>query len=67
VGVRGIRLKSYDAAGGAKEFAQLKRASEQAKLRVPIDGQFALSKASDAHRRVEHGHVLGRVVLSVRR
>lgn len=63
----GIRVKSYDAAGGGKAFAQLKRASEQAKLRVPIDGQFALAKASAAHRRVEHGHVLGRVVLSVRR
>ena len=63
----GARLISYDAEGGADAFARLTRASEQARLKVPIAGAFTLAKAADAHRRVKQGHVLGRVVLAVRR
>lgn len=63
----GIRLISYDAEGGAEEFARLARASEQARLKVPIAAAFPLAKAADAHRRVMQPHVLGRVVLAVRR
>jgi NADPH2:quinone reductase len=64
---KGIRMKSYDAAVGPEEFTRLSRAAERARLRVPIAGKYPLSQASDAHRRIEHDHVLGRVVLSVRR
>lgn len=62
----GIRVKGYDASGGAKEFAQLARAAETARLKVPIAGVYALSQAAEAHGRLQ-GHVLGRIVLGVRR
>ena len=63
----GIRVKSYDAAVGADEMAQLARAAERARLRVPIAAQYPLGRAADAHRRLKQAHVIGRVVLAVRR
>ena len=62
----GVRVKTYDAPTGSDEFAQLARASEKARLKVPIAATFTLARAADAHRRLE-GHVLGRVALAVRR
>jgi NADPH:quinone reductase-like Zn-dependent oxidoreductase len=62
----GIRVKGYDAAGGAQEFVQLARAAEAARLKVTIAGVYALSQAAEAHRRLQ-GHVLGRIALGVRR
>lgn len=63
----GVGVRAYDAASGATEFTELARAAERARLRVPIAGMYALSQAADAHRRLGNDHVLGRVVLSVRR
>jgi len=63
----GIRMRGYDAAVGPEEFTRLSRAAERARLRVPIAGKYVLARAADAHRRIEHDHVLGRIVLSVRR
>jgi NADPH:quinone reductase len=62
---RGINLVSYDAKTGVKEFARLNRAIERMSLTVPIAKEFPLDRAAEAHRRVEKGHVLGRVVLRV--
>jgi NADPH:quinone reductase-like Zn-dependent oxidoreductase len=62
----GVRVKSYDAEVGADKFAALTRAAEKARLKVPIAGTFPLARAADAHRRLE-GHVLGRLVIAVRR
>jgi NADPH:quinone reductase-like Zn-dependent oxidoreductase len=62
---RGIKLVSYDAKTGVKEFARLNRAIERARLTVPIAKEFSLDRAAEAHRRVEKGHLLGRVVLRV--
>jgi NADPH:quinone reductase-like Zn-dependent oxidoreductase len=63
----GVRAKSFDAAAGPDEFAQLSRAVTSAKLKVPIDRQYPLARAADAHRRIEKEHVLGRLVVAVRR
>jgi len=63
----GVRMRSYDAAVGVTEFAHLARAVETARLRVPIAGAYPLSQAAAAHRRLKGGHVLGRLVLAVRR
>jgi len=60
-------MRSYDAAVGVTEFAHLARAVETARLRVPIAGAYPLSQAAAAHRRLKGGHVLGRLVLAVRR
>ena len=62
---RGITFVSYDARTGAKEFDRLNRAIGTRPLTVPIAKQFRLDQAAQAHRTVEKGHVLGRVVLRV--
>jgi NADPH:quinone reductase-like Zn-dependent oxidoreductase len=62
----GIRLRSYDAAVGPDNFAKLARATETARLKVPVAGTYPLSQAARAHRRLKEG-VLGRLVLAVRR
>ena len=66
-GPAGVRVKIFDAAAGPDEFAQLSRAVTSARLKVPIDKQYPLTRAADAHRRIEKEHVLGRLVLAVQR
>ena len=63
---RGITIESYDAASGVREFDRLGRAVEAARLRVPIAAVFDLADAADAHRRVEAGHVRGKIVLRIK-
>jgi NADPH:quinone reductase-like Zn-dependent oxidoreductase len=63
---RGLRLIAYDAEAGPAEFAKLARAVSRAKLRVPIAARYRLASAAQAHRRLEKGRVLGRIVLRVR-
>jgi NADPH:quinone reductase len=62
---RGFRIQSYDAEAGPREFAQLGRAVEQARLRVPIAATYPLGKAAEAHRRLQE-KVIGRLVLRIR-
>jgi NADPH2:quinone reductase len=62
---RGIRIRSYDAVSGVREFERLGRAVEAARLRVPIAAAYRLADAAKAHRRVEKGHVLGKIVLRI--
>jgi NADPH:quinone reductase-like Zn-dependent oxidoreductase len=62
---RGIAFVSCDARVGVKEFDRLNRAIGTLPLTVPIAKQFRLDQAAQAHRMVEKGHVLGRVVLRV--
>jgi NADPH:quinone reductase-like Zn-dependent oxidoreductase len=62
---RGIRIQAYDATPGVREFTHLGLAIEAMKLIVPIAATFPLGNASDAHRRLEQGHVLGKIVLDV--
>jgi NADPH2:quinone reductase len=63
---RGVRIVAYDAVAGPDEFADLARAVEQAHLRVVIAGVYPLERAAEAHRRVEQGHILGRVDIQIR-
>jgi NADPH:quinone reductase len=63
---RRFRIKAYDAVAGPRQFAELERAVNQARLRVPIAAQYPLASAATAHRR-QHSHVLGRIVLRIRR
>lgn len=62
---RGISVVSYDAKQGSREFARLNRAMARANPKVPIAKEFRLDQAAKAHRELEKGHVLGRVVLRV--
>lgn len=63
----GLRRCPYDALATAAEFHRLKRAATEAKLRVPIAAVYPLAQAAQAHQRLEQGHLLGRIVLRVRR
>ena len=62
----GVRVIGYDANASPGAFARLARAVEKTKLVVPIAARFPLARAAKAHRRVEHGHDLGRIVLEIR-
>ena len=61
-----LRLKSFDVSSSPEQFRHLNRAIAAARLKVAIAKVFPLEKAVEAHRRVEKGHILGRVVLKCR-
>jgi NADPH2:quinone reductase len=63
---RGFRIRGYDMTAGPREFTQLARAVEEARLRVRIAAEFPLASAASAHRRLQRRGV-GRIVLRVRR
>jgi NADPH:quinone reductase-like Zn-dependent oxidoreductase len=58
---------TYDAIPGPRELARLSDAFVAARLRVPVAAEFPLERAADAHRRLEQGHVLGRIGLRIGR
>jgi NADPH:quinone reductase-like Zn-dependent oxidoreductase len=62
-----VPIKPYDAIASPKEFARLNRAVEEARLQVPIAAVYSLAQAAKAHQRINRGHVLGRIVLRIRR
>jgi NADPH2:quinone reductase len=62
---RGLSMTSYDAEVGPRELERLGRAIEEARLEIPIAEVFSLEDAPKAHERLERGHVLGRIVLSI--
>ena len=63
---RGVKTTAYDGVPGVREFERLNRAVTGAKLRVPIARTYLLSRAADAYRLLEKGHVLGKVVIQIR-
>ena len=64
---RTFRISSFDAVANPGEFVKLQRRFDAGKIRVPIAAIYPLARAADAHRQIERGHVLGRMVLRVRR
>ena len=64
---RAIRVRSYDGIPNPQTFAALARRIAAARLRVPIAAQYPLSRAAQAHRRLERGQVVGRIVFRIRR
>ena len=62
---KGIKLTAYDATPGVREFDRLNRTIEDAYVHCPIAEAFDLEDAAAAHRRMEQGHVLGKVVLRI--
>ena len=64
---RTFRLRAFDAIATPREFDRLNRHLGNRKTRVPISASYPLGKAAQAHRRLEREHVLGRMVIQVRR
>ena len=62
----GLKIISYDAVPGVREFERLGRAVEAAELEVPIAACYPLAEAAAAHERLARGHVLGKIVLRMR-
>ena len=60
---KGIKVKSYDGTPGVREFERLAQAIEESNLEVPIAKKFKLADAASAHKFIEKGHVIGKVVL----
>jgi NADPH:quinone reductase-like Zn-dependent oxidoreductase len=60
-----IQVMSYDAVPGVREFEHLAEAIESMKFTVPIEAAFPLEDAAQSHRRLEQGHVLGKIVLDI--
>jgi NADPH:quinone reductase len=58
-----IRLMPYDMVANRQWFARLGRGITQGGIEVPIAGVLPLARAADAHRRLEGGHITGRLVL----
>jgi NADPH:quinone reductase-like Zn-dependent oxidoreductase len=61
-----IAIIRYDAIPGPSEFERLNSAIAAVRLQVPIAAEFPLAAAADAQRRVEAGHVVGKVILRIR-
>jgi NADPH:quinone reductase len=64
---RTFRVRAFDAVPSPREFDKLNRHLGNGKIRVPIAASYPLGKAAQAHRRLDRAHLLGRMVLQVRR
>jgi NADPH:quinone reductase-like Zn-dependent oxidoreductase len=62
-----FRLRAFDAVASPRELDKLNRHVGHGKIRVPIAASYPLGKAAQAHRRLDRGRVLGRMVLQIRR
>lgn len=61
----GVRSTTYKVSPNGDTLAVLGRLLDSGDLRVHIDEAFPLHAAADAHRKVESGHVRGKLVLDV--
>jgi NADPH:quinone reductase-like Zn-dependent oxidoreductase len=61
-----IRMTLYSFVGGSSELERLNKAVDAGKMRVPVAGEYSLADAAEAHRRLEAGHLLGKLVLLAR-
>jgi len=62
---KGRRVIAYDAVASPKEFTALARAIKATRLRVPVAARYPLTRAAAAHKRLEAGRIVGRIVLSI--
>jgi NADPH2:quinone reductase len=60
-----FRIHAYDAEASPREFDKLDRRLARPHVRVPIEATYPLGRADDAHRRLDRGHVVGRIVLQI--
>ncbi|HTV49718.1 MAG TPA: zinc-binding dehydrogenase, partial [Steroidobacteraceae bacterium] len=62
----GITMTLYSYVSGPRELQHLNEAVEAGRLQIPIAAQFPLQEAAQAHRRLERGHLLGKILLLVK-
>ena len=61
----GVTVRGYDGTADRQQYAALRRYIGDGTLEVPVAAVYPLSQAARAHRRLEKGHVVGRIVLRV--
>jgi NADPH:quinone reductase len=61
----GVAVVAFNGVPNAAAFARLNAIVEERPLEVPIAGMYSLDDAAEAHRRLERGHVHGKIVLVV--
>jgi NADPH:quinone reductase-like Zn-dependent oxidoreductase len=61
----GIQMTLYSFVAGTDEFERLNKAVEAANLKVPIAAIYPLTDAAEAHKRLDGGHLLGKILLRV--
>ncbi|MEA2997153.1 MAG: hypothetical protein QOG74_2702, partial [Alphaproteobacteria bacterium] len=64
---RTFRVQAFDMVASPRQFERLNRHLTEGRIRVPITARYSLGKAAQAHRRLARQHVLGRMVLQIRR
>lgn len=62
---RTLSVRWYDAVASPSAFARLNRHLARRPFRVPIAASYPLAAAAPAHRRLDRGRVLGRIILRV--
>jgi len=62
----GISMILYSFMSNRHELQRLNKAVEASKAQVPVGARYPLSAATEAHKRLEAGHVLGKIALAVR-
>ncbi len=62
---RTVASIAFDGVPDPAAFARLNAIVGASPIEMPIAAMFSLEHAADAHRRLERGHVLGRIVLVV--
>lgn len=60
-----IKVRAYDAVPGKREFDHLNRVLDKAQPVIAIAARYSLDEAAEAHRRLERGHVFGKIVLKI--
>jgi NADPH:quinone reductase-like Zn-dependent oxidoreductase len=61
----GVKAEASAAGSSAAILAELAGLIAAGELEVPIAATFPLSEVQDAYRRLDQGHVLGKIVLTV--
>jgi NADPH:quinone reductase len=61
----GVTATAFDGVPNPAVFARLNAAIDESPIQVPISAEYSLDDAAEAHRRLERGHVLGKIVLVV--
>ena len=61
----GVTARGFDGRPNPTAFARLNALLDEAPIEIPISAEYSLDDAAEAHRRLERGHVFGKIVLVV--
>jgi NADPH:quinone reductase-like Zn-dependent oxidoreductase len=61
----GLHAIAFNGIPNPATFARLSAIIDEAPFTVPISATYSLDEAAEAHRRLERGHVLGKIVLVI--